>query len=65
MTLLDTFDRLHSRARRSRGFAALAVTTRVLLALGFTPSGLTKVLGNRLRSILARPAAPAYEAGFR
>ena len=51
MTLLDTFDRLHSRARQSRKLAALAVVTRVLLALGFTPSGLTKALGNRFTSL--------------
>lgn len=66
MTLLDTFDRLHSRARRSRGFAALAVVTRVLLALGFTPSGLTKALGNRFTSLgVDNPVGFFFEALYR
>lgn len=40
--LLDT---LHLAARRSLWLARLAVVTRILLATGFIPTGLVKVLG--------------------
>lgn len=51
MGSIDTFDRWHARARRSRWLGRLAVLSRVLLALGFLPSGLTKVLGNRFTTL--------------
>lgn len=51
MALDDLFDRLHAAARRNRWLARLAVLTRVLLALGFTPSGWTKLVGNRFTTI--------------
>ena len=46
-SVLSGLDRLHARARRLPGLTAFTWLTRGLLALGFLPSGLTKVLGNR------------------
>lgn len=69
MALDDLFDRLHAAARRNRWLARLAVLTRVLLALGFTPSGWTKLVGNRFTTI--SPETPIgyffealYQTGF-
>jgi len=44
-TLLDLADRLHARVRPVRALSWFAWTVRVLLAVAFLPSGLTKVLG--------------------
>ncbi len=66
MDILDSLDRLHARARQSRRLAQLAILTRILLALGFTPSGLTKLLGNRFTSLsLEDPVGFFFEALFR
>ena len=40
-------DQLHRRVRSNYWLGWLTVVTRVLLAIGFMPSGLTKLLGNR------------------
>lgn len=48
--LLDT---LHLAARRSLWLARLAVVTRILLATGFIPTGLVKVLGRRFSNVPA------------
>jgi hypothetical protein len=40
-------DRLHARATRIPGIARFTGLTRVLLAIGFVPPGLKKVLGHR------------------
>lgn len=48
--LLDT---LHLAARRSLWLARLAVVTRILLAAGFIPTGLVKVLGRRFSNVPA------------
>ena len=39
--------RAHTRIRRERLLRIFTVVTRILPALGFTPSGITKVSGNR------------------
>ena len=46
-----TLDSLHAAARRSRLLRLLAPATRVLLALAFLPSGLTKTLGRRFTTL--------------
>lgn len=43
----DQLDRFHASARRNRWLGRLAIVTRVLLALGFLPSGYTKLVGHR------------------
>jgi uncharacterized membrane protein YphA (DoxX/SURF4 family) len=40
-------DRLHARIRQYKWLRRFTVLTRVLLAIAFLPSGLTKVVGNR------------------
>lgn len=42
---------LHLAARRSLWLARLAVVTRILLATGFIPTGLVKVLGRRFTTV--------------
>jgi uncharacterized membrane protein YphA (DoxX/SURF4 family) len=44
-------DSVHARVKQNRLFKVFTIFTRVLLALGFTPSGLTKVLGNRFTQL--------------
>ncbi len=66
MGWIDGLDRLHARARRSRWLGRLAILTRILLALGFLPSGLTKVLGNQFTSLgLDDPVGFFFEALYR
>ena len=43
----STLDRWHAAARSQRWLRWFTVLVRVSLAVGFLPSGLTKVLGNR------------------
>ena len=59
-------ERLHARARSSRVLRAFTVFTRVVLALGFLPSGLTKVLGNRFTVLgVDNPVGFFFEALYR
>lgn len=51
MDILGFLDRLHARARRSLWLGRLAIVTRILLALGFLPSGLKKAIGSRFTSL--------------
>lgn len=68
-TISQTLDELHARVRQDRLLRAFTWFTRVLLAIAFTPSGLTKVLGNRFTQI--PPSEPIgyffealYQSGF-
>ncbi len=47
MSLEAGLDRLHARLRRSIWLRRFTVGTRLLLAAGFIPPGLTKVVGHR------------------
>ncbi len=65
-TQLDT---LHLKIKTNKWLRRFTVLTRILLALGFTPSGLTKLLGNRFT--LLGPDSPVgyffdalYKSGF-
>ncbi|HET6668760.1 MAG TPA: hypothetical protein VFH15_00880 [Pyrinomonadaceae bacterium] len=42
-----SLDRLHARVRKNTLLKIFTVFTRILLALAFLPSGITKVMGNR------------------
>jgi uncharacterized membrane protein YphA (DoxX/SURF4 family) len=44
-------DSVYGKVKENRFFKAFTILTRVLLALGFTPSGLTKLLGNRFTQL--------------
>jgi uncharacterized membrane protein YphA (DoxX/SURF4 family) len=44
-------DSLHATIKQNSFFKAFTILTRILLALGFTPSGLTKFLGNRFTQL--------------
>ncbi len=56
-------DQLHRRARDNYWLGWFTVMTRVLLAIGFMPSGLTKLLGNRFTLLdLDNPIGFFFEA---
>jgi uncharacterized membrane protein YphA (DoxX/SURF4 family) len=58
--------RAHARVRRERLLRIFTVVTRILLALGFVPSGLTKVLGNRFTILgIDNPVGFFFEAMYR
>jgi uncharacterized membrane protein YphA (DoxX/SURF4 family) len=61
-----SLDRLHAAARRNRWLGRLAILTRILLALGFLPSGWTKLVGNRFTSLpLDNPVGFFFEGLYR
>ncbi|HSB10909.1 MAG TPA: hypothetical protein VLM38_15590 [Blastocatellia bacterium] len=64
-----TLDHPLSELKNRRWLRAFTVMTRILLAIGFTPSGLTRLLGNRFT--LLSPETPVgyffealYRSGF-
>lgn len=60
------FARVHARVRREKLLRIFTVLTRILLAVGFLPSGLTKVLGNRFTLLgLDSPIGFFFEAMYR
>lgn len=62
MTRLDA---MHHAMRRSYGMARLVVVTRILLALGFIPTGLVKILGLRFTVLPPEhPVGAFFEAMF-
>ncbi len=69
MAIGTELSRLHAGAKASRWLRAFTLFTRVAIAIGFLPSGLTKVLGNRFT--LLTPDTPIglffeglYQSGF-
>ncbi|AOS44899.1 hypothetical protein Verru16b_01968 [Lacunisphaera limnophila] len=59
----SALDRLHASARRQRWLGRLAVVTRVLLAIGFLPSGWTKIIGHRFTNLpVSNPVGFFFEA---
>ncbi len=62
----DGTDRLLERMKSVRLLRLFTIFTRVLLATGFTPSGLTKVLGNRFTLLgIDTPVGFFFEAMYR
>jgi uncharacterized membrane protein YphA (DoxX/SURF4 family) len=58
-------DALHAEVRQMKSLRWFTWCTRLLLAVGFTPSGLTKVLGNRFTTLgLESPVGFFFEAMF-
>lgn len=61
-----SLDQLHARVKRNRLLKIFTVFTRILLALAFLPSGLTKVLGNRFTVLgIDDPVGFFFEALYR
>lgn len=62
----SSLDRAHARVKQQRYLKVFTVLTRVLLALGFLPSGLTKVIGNRFTILgVDNPVGFFFEAMYR
>jgi uncharacterized membrane protein YphA (DoxX/SURF4 family) len=62
----SSLDRAHRRVKQQRYLKVFTVLTRILLALGFLPSGLTKVLGNRFTILgIDNPVGFFFEAMYR
>jgi uncharacterized membrane protein YphA (DoxX/SURF4 family) len=65
--VMETFlDRLHARARAHPALQRLAVVSRILLAAGFIPTGLVKVLGHRFTTVVdpTDPISAFFEAMY-
>ena len=61
-----SLDQLHARVKKNRLLKIFTVFTRILLALAFLPSGLTKVLGNRFTVLgIDDPVGFFFEALYR
>lgn len=66
MTTESWLARAHDWTRGQRLLRMFTVGTRLLLALGFLPSGLTKVMGNRFTILgLDNPVGFFFEAMYR
>lgn len=59
MEIAMGLEALHFKVKQNKWLRRLAILTRLLLALGFTPSGLTKILGNRF-TILGPETSVGY-----
>jgi peroxiredoxin Q/BCP len=69
MELQSRLETIHLKAKHNKWLQRFTILTRILLALGFTPSGLTKIAGNRF-TVLG-PDTPVgyffealYKSGF-
>src|SRR6476660_1080942 len=51
MSLLTEFERLYGESKRNRWLRYFAVFCRLALALGFIPSGIVKVMGERFTAL--------------
>jgi len=64
--MTSPLDRLHARVRSSRLLRVFTVFIRIILALAFLPSGVTKLLGNRFTMLgLDNPVGFFFEALYR
>ena len=63
---MSSLDALHARVKKYRLLKVFTVFTRILLALAFLPSGLTKVMGNRFTVLgIDDPVGFFFEALYR
>ncbi|MFA0965031.1 DoxX family protein [Roseivirga sp. BDSF3-8] len=51
MNISSTLDRVHLRIRHNRWFYLFAIFCRVTIAMGFIPSGLVKIFGERFTDL--------------
>jgi hypothetical protein len=61
---IQTIDLLHARIVRTRVLVVFTGVTRVLLALAFLPSGLTKALGHRFTTLPVSDPVGYFFDGF-
>jgi hypothetical protein len=61
---IEAIDRLHARVVSSRLLVVFTAVTRVLLALAFLPSGLTKALGHRFTTLPVSDPVGYFFDGF-
>ena len=62
----SSLDRVHARVKGNAWLRRFTILTRVLLALGFLPSGITKLLGNRFTVLgIDTPVGFFFEAFYR
>lgn len=62
---MPSLDRLHARLVRSRFLQRFTAFTRILLAIGFLPPGLKKVMGERFTQMpVSHPVGAFFEAFF-
>ncbi|WP_116126232.1 DoxX family protein [Lewinella sp. IMCC34183] len=64
MSLSQSLDDLHARARRNRWLGLFTLFNRVALAAGFLPSGMVKVLGERFTDLAANHPMGHYLNAF-
>jgi len=63
---MSSVDQIHERARKNKWLRAFTVFTRIIIALAFVPSGLTKVLGHRFTRLgVDNPVGFFFEAMYR
>lgn len=51
MSISSALDSIHAKAKQKKWLRYFTVFTRILLALGFLPSGMVKILGERFTSL--------------
>jgi uncharacterized membrane protein YphA (DoxX/SURF4 family) len=51
MTISERLNRLHAAAKQKKSLRYFTVFNRVMLALGFLPSGFVKIMGERFTSL--------------
>jgi uncharacterized membrane protein YphA (DoxX/SURF4 family) len=65
MSLLTRFEQLYGEARRNKWIRRFAVFCRVVLAAGFIPAGLVKVMGDRFTALPSNhPLGHYFDALF-
>ena len=62
--MTDSIDRLFARVRREPFFWRFTLFTRILLAAGFIPTGMVKLLGHRFTSLTTGPVGEFFEAMY-
>lgn len=66
MGITSLIDQLHERVQQNRWLRAFTWFTRIIIALAFVPSGLTKVLGHRFTVLgVDNPVGFFFEALYR
>lgn len=63
--MIEVLDRLHARVRATPFFLRFTLLTRILLAAGFVPTGLVKLLGRRFTTLpVETPIGAFFEAMY-
>jgi len=63
--MFNILDRWHTAARRSAVIHRLVIVSRILLALGFIPTGMVKLLGSRFTLMpVSTPVGAIFEAFY-